>query len=102
MPWWSWLVTRVVDADVIRELHELWDPFGCAICQGKPVDIHHLRKRSQGGPDSLGNGIGLCSSFSKLRHHDAVEEGRIEIYPTQNGGLAWQDRRSGESGVCRF
>lgn len=38
---------------------------------GAAVDAHHLIKRSQGGDNSVGNGIGLC------RHcHDLVEKGR--------------------------
>lgn len=37
---------------------------------GAAVDAHHLIKRSQGGENSIGNGIGLC------RHcHDLVEKG---------------------------
>ena len=42
--------------------------FGCQVCGGTAVDIHHIVFRSANGSDDVSNLIGLCRSCHSRSH----------------------------------
>ena len=92
-------MSRHVDSKLLAELRPVWRAHGCAVCgETGPLELHHLTKRSHGGPDSPGNIVGLCGAFSKHRCHARVEDGSLRLQTDVHGALMWVDTRSGETG----
>ncbi len=94
-------MSRVKDPALLDRLHTVWNDHGCAICGQGPVELHHVKKRSQGGGDTIGNILGVCGAYSKNQHHLAIENHTVELVPS-SGGLGWKDSRTGEWGYCRY
>ncbi len=56
----------------------------CAVpgCRHALLDVHHIRRRVEGGRHSMDNLVSLCSA-----HHDAAHRGRLVIRRNENGLL---------------
>lgn len=61
------------------------DDYQCVVCSAPPVDIHHVRYKSQNGRNVVSNGVSLCRncheqahSSSKLRYE--LEQRMIDMY----------------------
>lgn len=48
----------------------------CAICGAPAVDVHHVRYRSHGGKDELGNVVCLCRACHEMAHGVKAKEVR--------------------------
>ncbi len=103
-------MSRHTDAELMREIHAAWQEFGCALCgyvayvgaaEGWGVEVHHIVPRSQGGPDSWENTIGLCGELVPQKCHWKVTTNQIKLAVVDEVGLVWTDTRSGEEGICR-
>lgn len=107
---------RHKDPELLREAHEAWQPFGCAICGWSAtaaslghaqVEVHHIISRGQGGDDTWDNLVGLCNEFAPQRCHWRVTTNRVVLawvpYSPQsnNAMLVWTDHDTGQEGVCR-
>jgi hypothetical protein len=92
-------MSRVKDPGLLRELHAIWDEWGCACCGLNPgpsappgiaLELAHVVRRSQGGPDTADNILGLCPD-----HHHAYDLYRLAIKRNDRGVLVWLDSSPG-------
>jgi hypothetical protein len=99
---------RHTDPRLLHELKAVWAEYGCALCgqAGPMVELHHVWKRSQGGPDYRHNIIGLCGELSECKAHWLVTVNRARIvcvgrelvqHPgtSRDWGLLWDGKTSG-------
>lgn len=75
----------------IREKVRIRDAGRCVICGfSMAIDVHHITPKSEGGADTMENGITLCPNHHRLAHSGLIS---LESYrrgedPTQPHGLA--------------
>lgn len=74
-----------------------YQAWGCSICsttsspdapEGFQIEVHHVKKRSRGGPDSWDNSLGLCGSLLPGRCHQRVEAEEIKLDMAE---MRWTD-----------
>ena len=46
----------------------------CEACNRKAQDIHHIKYKSRGGKDEIGNLIALCRKCHDLAHNEELSE----------------------------
>jgi len=49
----------------------------CEICGKRANDIHHVKYKSRGGQDVIGNLIALCRRCHNLAHREFIKEDKL-------------------------
>lgn len=101
------------DPELLKQIHEAWNAFGCALCGYRPssaaqagarIEVHHIVSRAQGGEDSWDNTVGLCGELAPQKCHWRVTTNRVSLAwltETEPALLVWTDHVTHEEGICR-
>ena len=49
----------------------------CEICGSRSVDIHHIKYKSRGGQDVIGNLMALCRAHHNQAHNEILKENEL-------------------------
>ena len=53
------------------------DCIPCEICELRAVDIHHVKYKSRGGQDDIGNLMALCRKHHTEAHNEILKENEL-------------------------
>lgn len=72
---------------LLKQVYER-DGWRCRSCHRRDcINAHHIKFRSQGGNDELGNLVSLCVSC-----HRAVHDGNLRVFINNNGEIDFTNR----------
>jgi len=54
------------------------DVIPCEICKSRSVDIHHVKYKSRGGQDDIGNLMALCRKHHNQAHNEILKENELK------------------------
>ena len=49
----------------------------CEICKSRSTDIHHVKYKSRGGQDDIGNLMALCRKHHNQAHNEILKENEL-------------------------
>ena len=56
----------------------------CEVCGKVAVDIHHIKYKSRGGTDEIGNLIALCRPCHVKAHNEQLKESELKEIHSKN------------------